>query len=88
MYKMYISYMSRCVLDTGLPAVTYTWSMEDSLSQVSSLLFASPVGLLASTSHDLQLACVLQLNLKGLGRTFAPPSLKPWLLVGKGMDQE
>lgn len=56
--------------------------------RISSLLFASPVGLLASTSHDLQLACVLQLNLKGLGHTFAPPSLKPWLLVGKGMDQE
>lgn len=25
--------MSRCVLDTGLPAVTYTWRMEDNLSQ-------------------------------------------------------
>lgn len=86
MYKMYISYMSGCVLDTGLPAVTYTWRIV--YLRISSLLFASPVGLLASTSHDLQLACVLQLNLKGLGRTFAPPSLKPWLLVGKGMDQE
>lgn len=54
-------------------------------SQVSSLLFADDVVLLASLTHYLQIALgSLQPSVKHLGWKIASPSLRPWFSVGKG----